>query len=215
MKIFGTLAGIFFISMILLMFWWLRWQDESQVHVDALVNNLTILERYWNATSRIQEGAFEIGYEEAVSTGFPFSMKVRLIKPFLRDTTGNKSFYINMPYVDFVPMENTSRSFRVEYPDFADAIYRFGETRTDYYLHLSQTPQLTLRKHQLRSAALNEYGITFPSSLVLTIDSKNKNFKLPMKFKVSGEPLWRPMFSDMRHQMKLFQDFLRRSMMGL
>ncbi len=215
MKIFGSLCGIFFLGVILFLFWWLRWQEEVAVHVDELVTQFQVLEHHWNKSSVIKSGRFKIGYKEAVASGFPFNMKVKLVKPFLRDSNGSKSFTITMPYVELVPMENTSRSFKVEYPEFADAIFKYGNMRENYYLHLSHAPELTLRKHTLRSVAVNEIGIVYPPQLVFTVDSAGRNIKIPKKFQNAGEPVWRPMFNDMRVQMDGLSRFLRSSTKGL
>lgn len=218
MKVFGTLCGVSFLSLVMLLFFWLEWEEEAKAHSQQLKVELERIERYWNQRSAVQQGSLSIGYAEMVESGFPFDTRIRLLKPYVRDERGSQHFIVTGSFLDFVVLPEGESHFQLEYPDEGFAYIERGSSRQSYYLHLTNPPPLYIRKRPVggvKPSLINEYGFIFPPSALFTADYNGKTMRFPLRFNATQSPLWKPMLPDMRERLGQLRGLLRRGMMGL
>ena len=211
MKGFGTLAGLFFLGLIGLMFYWLYWDEDSKIHIADVKKQLTILESFWNRQSGIKDGKLRIGYSDVVASGFPFGMRVRLLKPYLRDTRTNDVFTLTTSYIDIIPDNLEAQHFTIVYPAEGRAHIERGQTKKSFYLYLSNLPELYAQKVMVGNkapGAVNQYGVRFPPTMVLQIEENDKLRSVPFRPRATEEVMYRPLVRNMRERIGWLKQLL-------
>jgi hypothetical protein len=212
MKVFGTLMGLAFLGLIGLMFWWLYWEAISKVHIADLKQQLVVLESFWNRQSGVRDGKLTLGYSDIAPSGFPLGMRVRLLQPFIRDTRANHSFTLTASYVDLIPESLAAQRFRIEYPADAQVIVKSGSSAKHYYLHLSALPPVFAQKVEVGGrapGAVNQYGVQFPSQLILTADTGGIVKRYPFRLMATDEVMYRPLIRNVRERLGWLHQLLK------
>jgi len=211
MKYFAPIGGIFFLSLIGLMFYWLYWDEDAQKEVAQVKKQMVVLERFWNDHSSVRSGKITLGYGDITATGFPFGMRVRLLKPYIRDIQGNVNFLLTSTYVDLVPDEENGGHYTIEYPADAYAALNRGSRQDVFYLHLSKIPKIEIRKSPSigkNVPAINEYGMLSPPQLAFTVDYQGNTRNYPVRMLRGDEMIWRPIFTNLRERIQYLQQLL-------
>jgi len=212
-KVFGTLCGMFFLGLLGLAMWWFYWNDHSKQQVQSVKSQIAVLEAFWNKRSAVEEGRLIIGYKDISAVGFPFTMSIRLFRPYIRDKRGNHEFTLAASYLDFVPLDEKGNHYELEYPSEGQAQINADGNKLNYYLSLSQTPPLFARKVAVGKrfpVAVNQYGLQLPQKLTFTADLDGKLQRYPMQLRSTDEPLYRPLFTNMRERLGALRGLLRR-----
>jgi hypothetical protein len=211
----AALAGMFFLSLIGLFFHWVGWKEEAASAQLQITDHLTRLERYWS-----QKHHVNVRYDAIEAEGFPFDLRIRMIKPRLTVNTGNGVVMIGSNYLDFVPADDRDdHHLLYELHYMQDGYLRWQSASgqvEDYFLHLSAKPQLVLRKEPVGSKmppTFNMYGYLMPSQLSLLVTKGEKSapvpFHLPMQ---QQQVMWRPMTADLITPALQLLGILQRSM---
>lgn len=210
-KLFGTTLGVFFLSLVLLLFYWTQWDEDAREHARHIARNVEVMERFWNQEAGAQSGRLKLGYREIAETGFPFDLRIRLLQPYVRDIRGSRSFTLTTPYLEFRATGSPDEPYELRYPIDGHAIMEDGGGKIVYYLSLSDMMPLSLRRTMLQgksSAMFNEYGLTYPETLVFKADRNGRVQRYPMRFTSTEEPLLRPMLRDMRARLERLRGLL-------
>lgn len=213
-QVFGTICGIIFLSLVLLLFYWTQWEEDSEAHAAHIEKNTQILERFWNQQARTQGGKLRVGYKSLERKGFPFGMKIRLVQPYLQDAGVGDTFTLTIGYLDLIPTGDENEPYELVYPRDGYAIIdRPNGQRISYYLSLSETIPLWVRKlatEGRQSSAFNQFALEFSGlPVTLKIDRNNQLSTIPLNNQPSSTLNWQPMIRDARATMRSFRQFLQ------
>ncbi len=216
MKLATPILGTLFLSLILLLFFWLNWNDSAKKMKLDMASQLTGLERFWNKSSTIHDGKLTIGYNEMVVRGFPFSRRVRLVAPYLRDARGGQVLTLTMSYLDIIPVpESDHPHYRLEYPNDGHAIVHHGVNGVKELFYLTIAPKPYFEVQAVASAAqpkapklINQIGAAFPTNLVFTADKEGASARYTVPTMATQEMMWRALFANMRERLAYVQQLL-------
>lgn len=209
MKLAAPFFGTLFLSLIILMFFWLSWNDSAKLAKHDVAEHLAGLERLWNKNSAIRDGKLTIGYNEVTAQGFPFTHKVRLIAPYIRDVRDGYVLTITMSYLDITPVLDADHPhYQLEYPNDGHAIVHKGVSGVKelYYLTIAPKPhievQAAAKPDQKKSSnLLNQIGIAFAPNLVFTADKDGASARYNVPVIATDEVVWRAMIANMRDRL--------------
>lgn len=175
--------------LLLLLVWYLVWDASATGHLAAVRESLERQESEWNK----QGGNISIRYEEIFASGFPFSTKVRLRRPYIRAEVDGQKILLVTTYLDFIPVDEERWRYRLAFlRDFTVTVEAMQET--NYFVHLYDVPEIIVHAppgEHVAGSNTSEYGVILPPKLMLGIQRGDINRKIAFQYIASAEPMWR------------------------